>query len=107
MFPRQLLMLAAAITGATFIAASTVCAAPAKTTTVAPGVSYKQSGQQHHSSGKGNKGKQDSREETETQHTTIALVTGNTITIQTGKDSKEYKITQDTQIEIKGVRAAA
>jgi hypothetical protein len=56
-----------------------------------------------HSPGK--KPKLEPKETPEAQHTTIALISGDTISIAAGKETKTYKIDQQTQIELKGVRA--
>ena len=48
---------------------------------------------------------QDTKGTPEPQRTTIALISGSSISISTGKENKTYTIDQDTQIELKGSRA--
>ena len=52
-----------------------------------------------------NSNNKDAKPTPEPQHTTISLISGNSITISTGKDTKTYTIDQDTQIQLKGGRA--
>ena len=96
MLPR-LLPAVALVVGMNFTAASTTFAGPAKT-----GGLPRRIPAQHNA---GNKKNQPTNEDPEPQHTTIALVSGNSITIQMGKDSKSFVITQDTVVEVKGARA--
>ena len=52
-----------------------------------------------------NSNNKDAKPTPEPQHTTISLISGNSITISTGKETKTYTIDQDTQIQLKGGRA--
>src|SRR6266853_1296671 len=99
MFPRTFPIIALTA-GITFIAAlnmNALAAAAGGAKPVAP----------HLSGGGGNKNynKQSQKEKPEPQHTTISLVSGDSISIQAGKDTETFKITQDTAIEFKGSRA--
>ncbi len=97
MFPRKLILIVALMAGISFIVASNSEAAAAAPKPAAP----------HMSGGGGNKNnnKQSQTDKAAPQHTTISLVSSDSITIQSGKESKTFKITQDTAIELKGSRA--
>ena len=50
-------------------------------------------------------GNKDAKSAPEPQRTTISLISGSSITISTGKETKTYTINQETEIQLKGNRA--